>query len=59
MTMFCSETANTLVEQAGERTAAFMETLGDMLNGMDAASDEDEWTVPIFAEAQRIWPVSK
>ncbi len=43
----------------GSRTAAFMETLGDMLNGMDACDEEDEWTDPIFREAQRLWPTKE
>ena len=45
-----------IADLVGERTARLMETLGDILNGMDAATDEDEWTHPIFAEAHRLWP---
>lgn len=45
-----------LTESVGRRTASFMETLGDMLNGMDAVSEEDEWTAPVFEEAHRLWP---
>lgn len=41
----------------GRRTARFMEVLGDMLNEMDAASDEDHWLDPIFMEAHRLWPL--
>lgn len=37
-----------LVEQIGVRTSSIMEELGDILNGMDAVSEEDEWTHPIF-----------
>lgn len=44
------------VEMVGSRTAAFMENLGDMLNGMDAVTKEDDWLNPIFKEAQRLWP---
>lgn len=47
-----------LVESIGRRTADLMEVLGDILNGMDAASEEDEWIHPIMKEAQRIWPSS-
>ena len=42
----------------GDRSAAFMEKLGDMLNAMDACDEEDKWTVPVFHEAQRLWPQS-
>lgn len=45
-----------IADIVGERTAEFMETLGDMLNGMDAVTEEDDWTAPIFAEAHRRWP---
>ena len=45
------------VEQVGKRTAAFMETLGDMLNGMDAVDSSDDWMKPVFAGAHRLWPV--
>jgi hypothetical protein len=45
-----------IAQIVGDRSAAFMETLGEMLNGMDAVAEEDEWTVPIFREAQRRWP---
>jgi hypothetical protein len=34
-----------------------METLGDILNGMNAVDEkEDAWLDPIFREAQRLWP---
>ena len=57
--IFQSGAADNLIDQVGARTAAFMEDLGDMLNGMDAATEDDKWTVPIFREAQRLWPRSK
>ncbi len=45
------------VEFVGQQTASLMETLGDILNGMDAVDeDEDKWLDPIFAEAHRLWP---
>lgn len=44
------------LDVVGARTARIMETLGDVLNGMDAADDDDDWTAPVFAEAQRLWP---
>lgn len=40
----------------GRFTASRMESLGDILNGMDAATEDDEWTKPIFEEAHRLWP---
>lgn len=45
-----------VLDIVGARTAAFMETLGDMLNDMDAVTDDDAWLAPVFAEAQRLWP---
>lgn len=45
-----------VLEIVGKRTARFMEQLGDMLNEMDAVTDEDEWTHPVFELAQRRWP---
>jgi hypothetical protein len=48
--------ADNILDITGNRTAASMERLGDMLNGMDAATDDDKWMTPIFQEAQRRWP---
>lgn len=45
-----------LHDRIGRRSAALMERLGDILNGMDATSAEDEWTYPVFEEAQRLFP---
>lgn len=48
---------DSLTEIVGRRTAYLMETLGDILNGMDAVDPEqDAWLDPVFAEAQRLWP---
>lgn len=52
----CPDNMRETVFIDGPRSAAIMESLGDMLNGMDAAMPEDEWTTPIFQEAQRLWP---
>lgn len=54
--MFDSGAAENLVDQVGKRTAGLMETLGDILNGMDAVTEEDDWITPIMHEAQRRWP---
>lgn len=55
--MLRSEAADILIEQIGNRTAYIMETLGNILNGMDAVDPkEDAWVDPIFREAQRLWP---
>jgi hypothetical protein len=44
-------------ELVGRHTARLMETLGDILNGMDAVDEtEDAWLDPVFKEAQRRWP---
>lgn len=54
--MFKAGHSDQLIELVGERTARFMETLGDMLNGMDAICEEDRWMDPIYEEAHRLWP---
>jgi hypothetical protein len=48
-----------ILDQVGPRTASFMQQLGDMLNSIDGCTKDDEWTHPIFEEAQRRWPVEK
>jgi hypothetical protein len=55
--MFRDGGMDNLIEQVGKRTALQMETLGDMLNGTDAADESDDWMEPVFREAQRLWPV--
>ena len=45
-----------IVAEMGERTARLMETLGDILNGMDAVTEDDDWVSPIFDEAHERWP---
>ena len=49
----------TILDMNGERSAGLMETLGDALNGMDAFTEEDEWTGPVFAEAHERWPKAR
>lgn len=50
---------DTIMDLEGERSAAFMEALGDMLNGMDAADADDTWTAPVFKVAHQLWPQSR
>ena len=38
----------TLLDTVGKRTSELMEDLGDILNGMDAVSEDDDWTHPVF-----------
>lgn len=54
--LMASGRSDQLLDQVGRRTASFMERLGNMLNAMDAASEDDAWVDPIFEEAQRLWP---
>lgn len=54
--MIRSGSADRLIEQVGRRTAYFMEEIGNMLSNMDAMSEDDEWTNPIFERAQALWP---
>lgn len=45
------------LDMIGRDSAARMEALGDILNGMDAVDDaEDEWLSAVFGEAHRLWP---
>jgi hypothetical protein len=55
--LFGPGSPSTIADMVGRRTAAFMETLGDMLNGMDAVDENHAWMTPVFAEAHRRWPV--
>lgn len=45
-----------VIEIMGERSARLMETLGDVLNGMDATETEDEWLDTIYDEAHAMFP---
>lgn len=54
--MFQAGYGPALLEPVGKRTAELMELLGDILNGMDAVIDEDEWMDPVFQRAQALWP---
>ncbi len=48
--------SDAIVEHCGERSASFMEMLGNALNSMDAADQADAWTNPVFRVAQMMWP---
>lgn len=45
-----------LLDMVGANSAALMNELGDILNGMDAATEADEWTSPVFEQARKLWP---
>jgi hypothetical protein len=45
------------LESIGRRSATVMEMLRDIMKAMDAADDEDEeWMIPVFEEARRMFP---
>ena len=54
-----SEAHDSLTKSIGKHTAQRMETLGDMINGMDAVEPEDDWMVPFFEKAHKMWKDSK
>lgn len=54
--LFAQGFAPDILNMIGQETAAYMETLGDILNGMDAVTEEDERFAPIFEEAHQLWP---
>lgn len=58
--MFASDDTgpNDIVDLVGKWSAAHMEALGEILNGMDAVEESDDWTGPIFRNAQKLWPAS-
>jgi uncharacterized coiled-coil protein SlyX len=43
-------------DRLGNRSASLMEYLGEVLNNMDAISDDDAWTAPVFERAQALFP---
>lgn len=45
-----------LVDSIGNRTARHMELLGNILNGMDANDEADDWLDPIFEKAHQLFP---
>lgn len=57
--MFAAGYQDSLIDFCGDETAGLMETLGDILNGMDAVSAEDKWMDPIFEKANQLWPQNR
>lgn len=53
-----SRRADQLIEQVGRRTAEWMDTLGNMLNAVDAVDDADKWLDPVFEQAHQLWPAA-
>jgi hypothetical protein len=47
---------DSLLEMIGQRSAGWMEDLGNMINHVDAATEEDEWMDPIFDKAHEMFP---
>lgn len=47
-----------ILELKGRETARIMETLGDILNGMDAVEPADSWVDAIFQVAQKMFPAN-
>lgn len=45
-----------VLDYIGKHSASLMNTLGDILNGMDAVMDDDEWVNPIFERAKQLYP---
>lgn len=43
------------LNMVGRFTARRMEALGDILNGMDAVTEDDAWTDPVFERAQKMF----
>lgn len=54
--LFRGDVAPTITDLVGNDTASLMETLGNILNGMDAASDEDSVLDPVFERAHQMFP---
>lgn len=48
--------ADSIASIQGPRSAAIMEILGDILNGMDAVDEEDAALDPVFAKAHELYP---
>lgn len=53
-----SGSASLILDQIGNRTAALMETLGNVLNETDAVSEDDDALDDVFAAAQKMFPAT-
>lgn len=45
-----------LLNMIGDQTAGYMDLLGNILNNMDAVTEEDARLVPVFEKAHELWP---
>lgn len=45
-----------MLHSTGKESAQIMNELGNILNDMDAVSEDDAWTTPIFDKASELWP---
>jgi hypothetical protein len=54
--LYESGAADELLDHVGLRSASQMEILGDMLDGMDAVNEPDEWMMPVFVSAHELFP---
>lgn len=50
---------DSFLDLIGQQTAQRMEGLGNMLNAMDAVTEEDAWCDPVFRVAHATWPQSR
>ena len=48
-----------LLDMLGNRSAMWMEDFGDLLNGCDAVTEDDDWMEPIFLKAQEMFPQTR
>lgn len=55
-TAYASPACDPILNMAGNRTAQFMEDMGNWLSNMDAVEEGDEWTAPIYEAAHRMFP---
>jgi hypothetical protein len=44
------------LESIGRKSARAMEALGELVKAMGAEDEDDEWMIPVFAEARRLFP---
>ena len=44
------------LESIGRKSAQAMEALGHLVRAMGVEDEDDEWMIPVFAEARRLYP---